>query len=114
MTERLPHPENTILFVGYQAEGTRGRTILKGKPEVKIHGRHVPINARIENITGYSGHADYQEILAWLMGFNKSPKKTFLVHGEPDASAALKEKIEEHFGWDVVVPELGQGFELEL
>ncbi len=114
MTERLPHPENTVLFVGYQAEGTRGRTIVEGKPEVKIHGRHVPVDAKIENITGYSGHADYQEILAWLMGFNRSPKQTFLVHGEPEASAALKQKIEQHFGWDVVIPEFGEEFKLEL
>lgn len=114
LTERLPHSENTILFVGYQAEGTRGRTILEGAQEVKIHGRHVPINAKIENITGYSGHADYNEILAWLMGFNKPPKTTFLVHGEPESSAALKTKIEEHLNWNVVIPDFDHNFELEL
>ena len=114
LVERLPREENTILFVGYQAEGTRGRAILEGKPEIKIHGRNIPVNAKIENITGYSGHADYNEILAWLMGFNKAPEKTFIVHGEPEASSAMKEKIEQKFGWNVEVPEFGQSFELEL
>lgn len=114
MVERLPRPENTILFVGYQAEGTRGRTIVEGKEKVKIHGQYVPVKAKVESISGYSGHADYQEILAWLMGFNKPPQRTFLVHGEPEASAALKEKIQKQFGWDVVIPEFGERFDLEL
>lgn len=114
LAERLPHHENTILFVGYQAEGTRGRIILEGAPEVKIHGRHVPINAMIENITGYSGHADYNETLAWLMGFNKPPEETFLVHGEPESSAALKEKIEKYLGWRTTVPQFGESFELDF
>lgn len=114
LVERLPHPENTILFVGYQAEGTRGRALVEGKPEIKIHGSHVLVAAKIESISGYSGHADYNEILAWLMGFNKAPEKTFLVHGEPESSVALKEKIEKQFGWNVVIPEFGQSFELEL
>lgn len=114
LVERLPREENTILFVGYQAEGTRGRAILEGKPEIKIHGRNIPVNAKIENITGYSGHADYNEILAWLMGFNKAPEKTFIVHGEPDAASSMKEKIEQKFGWNVEIPEFRQSFELEL
>lgn len=114
MAARLPHPENTILFVGYQAEGTRGRALLDGKDKIKIHGEYVPVRAKIENITGFSGHADYNEILAWLMGFNRPPRKTFIVHGEPEARSALKAKIEKHFGWDVVVPEFGESYELEL
>ncbi len=114
LVQRLPEERNTILFIGYQAEGTRGRTILEGHPTVKIHGEHIPVNARIETMTGYSGHADYREILAWLMGFNRPPEKTFIVHGEPDASAALAEKIREQFGWDVVVPQFGESYELDL
>ncbi len=102
------------MFVGYQAEGTRGRTILDGKETVKIHGQHFPVKAQVENISGFSGHADYQEILAWLMAFNRPPEKTFLVHGEAESSAALKEKIEEHFGWEVTIPEHGESFELKL
>ncbi len=110
---RLPNPNDTILFIGYQAEGTRGRTILEGEPEVKIHGKQIPIRAKIENISGFSAHADYNEILAWLMGFNRPPLKTFIVHGEPDASAALAEKIREKLKWDVVIPKFEEDFELD-
>ncbi|MBW2259693.1 MAG: MBL fold metallo-hydrolase, partial [Deltaproteobacteria bacterium] len=110
---RLPNPNDTILFIGYQAEGTRGRTILEGEPEVKIHGKKVPVRAKIENISGFSAHADYNEILAWLMGFNRPPLKTFIVHGEPDASTALAEKIREKLKWDVVIPKFEEAFELD-
>lgn len=114
LKQRLPQERNTLLFIGYQAEGTRGRTILEGKAEVKIHGEYVPVRAQVEQISGYSGHADYNEILAWLMGFNKAPERVFLVHGEPDSSAALADKIREKFGWDVVAPQQGESFELDL
>lgn len=108
LQHRLPHPEHTVLFVGYQAEGTRGRAILNGKPSIKIHGQEVPVRARIESIDGFSGHADWREILAWLMGFNRPPRMTFLVHGEPEASQALAEKIEEVLGWKTTIPEFLQ------
>jgi metallo-beta-lactamase family protein len=114
MANRLPYQQNTVLFIGYQAEGTRGRTMLDGRPEVKIHGRMVPIKAHIENISGLSAHADYNETLAWLMGFNYPPEKTFIVHGEPESSKALAEKIKSKFGWDVVIPETGESFELDF
>ncbi len=114
LRQRLPYPENTILFIGYQADGTRGRTILENKPHVKIHGKHIPIKANVENISGFSGHADYNEILAWLMGFNKPPEKTFITHGEAEASASLAEKIHKQFGWDVVIPDFGESFELNI
>jgi metallo-beta-lactamase family protein len=81
---------------------------------VKFHGQYVPVKARIEKITGFSAHADYREMLAWMMGFNKAPQKTFVVHGEPEASAALAERIRQQFGWDVVVPEYGESFELDI
>lgn len=114
LEQRLPEPENTILFIGYQAAGTRGRTILEGSPSVKMHGREVPIRAKIESISGFSGHADYNEILAWLMGLNKAPVKIFIVHGEPEASNAFAEKIRTHYGWDVEVPGPGDGYVIEL
>jgi metallo-beta-lactamase family protein len=114
MKERLPYPQNTMMFIGYQAQGTRGRTMVEGNPTVKIHGEEVPVAAKIESISGFSGHADYDEIMAWLMGFNRPPEKTFLVHGEPEASEVLAEKIRLQFGWDVVVPEFGDSFELDL
>jgi metallo-beta-lactamase family protein len=113
MRHRLPRRQDTMLFIGYQAEGTRGRTILDGNPTVRIHGEDITIKAQVENISGFSAHADYNEILAWLIGFNRPPIKTFLVHGEPDASASLAEKITEKLGWNVVIPKFEESFTLD-
>ena len=114
MIHRLPNPKNTVLFIGYQAHGTRGRRILEGEPTVKIHGRHIDVKAKIENMSGFSGHADYTETLAWLMGFNRAPEKVFIVHGEPEASQSLAQKIRDTYGWEVVIPELGDAFDIDL
>ncbi len=114
LMQRLPERKNTVLFVGYQAEGTRGRTIVEGHDEVKIYGEMVPIRARIENISGFSCHADYNEELAWLLGFNRPPKKTFIVHGEKDASESMADKIRDRFGWHCEVPTLEESFLLDL
>jgi len=114
LTRRLPRAENTILFIGYQAEGTRGRALLEGSQKLKIHGEEIPVRAHVEQVSGYSGHADYNEILAWLLGFNYKPTKTFLVHGERESSQALAKKIRSTLGWDVEIPEFGQTFELEI
>lgn len=111
LEHRISSPDNTVLFAGYQAEGTRGRAILEGKPEIKIHGQSVTVKAKIENISGFSAHADYNEILSWLMGFNRPPLKTFIVHGEPEASQALAARIKDLLGWDVVIPGLNESFE---
>jgi metallo-beta-lactamase family protein len=113
LKQRLPDPKNTVLLIGYQAIGTRGRTIMEKKETVKIHGKEIPINAHIEMIDGFSGHADYNEMLAWLMPFNKPPKTTFLVHGEEDASQAMAEKIKQTYHWNVRIPQFGESFELE-
>jgi metallo-beta-lactamase family protein len=110
---RLPDPKNTVLFIGYQGEGTRGRTLVEGNPTVKIHGEKVPVKAKIESISGFSAHADYSEILAWLTGFNRPPLKTFIVHGEPEASKALADRIKTVLQWNVAIPEFGQTFELK-
>lgn len=112
LEQRLPDPRNTVLFIGFQGEGTRGRTIMEGHSTVKIHGQKIPVNAKVENISGFSAHADYNEILAWLMGFNRPPLKTFIVHGELEASAALADKIRNVFGWNVIIPGFGDRFEL--
>lgn len=113
LKHRLPKAENTLLFVGYQAEGTRGRALQGGKTEIKIHGQMVPVKAHIETISSFSAHADYREILAWMMGFNRPPKKTFVVHGEPEASQAMQKKIQEQLGWSAVIPTESQSFELD-
>lgn len=96
---------NTILFSGFQAAETRGDRILKGEKRIKIHGQFHPVRARVENLRSLSAHADYEEILLWLRNFTSPPKKTFVTHGEPEAALALKQKIEEALGWDVVIPD---------
>ncbi|MBW7996593.1 MAG: MBL fold metallo-hydrolase [Candidatus Glassbacteria bacterium] len=114
MLHRLPHKQNTILFIGYQAQGTRGRAMVDGARSIKIHGRQVPVKAKIAQIDGFSGHPDSNEILAWLMGFNRKPDTAFIVHGEPESSAGLARRIRDKLGWNVEVPKFGQSYELEL
>jgi metallo-beta-lactamase family protein len=100
----LPDHRNTILFVGFQAAGTRGQAIQSGAQAVKMYGRQVNVRARIETIENLSAHADYGEILAWLKRFEKAPGRTYMVHGEPKASEALRQRIAQELHWDVMVP----------
>lgn len=100
----LPDHRNTILFVGFQAAGTRGQILESGAETVKMHGREVRIRARIEAMDNLSAHADYGEILGWLRRFRKPPGKTFLVHGEPKATESLRQKIVQELHWNVAVP----------
>lgn len=109
----LPDQRNTILFVGFQAAGTRGRRLVDGEAQVKIHGRMIPVQAKVDLITSMSAHADSREIMRWLGGFKKPPKTTFLVHGEPDAMDTLGATIRQELGWTVRMPEHGQRVELE-
>lgn len=104
LVQYAPKEENTILFAGFQAGGTRGDRMLRGEREVKIHGQMIPIRARIENLDTLSSHADYEEVLNWLKGFKSPPKQVFITHGEPEASESLKSKIEEALGWKVSLP----------
>jgi metallo-beta-lactamase family protein len=100
----LPDHRNTVLFVGFQAAGTRGQIIQSGAASVKMHGREVPIRARIESLENLSAHADYQEILGWLRRFRKAPGTTFVVHGEPKAAQSLREKIAQELHWNASIP----------
>jgi metallo-beta-lactamase family protein len=97
----LPDAKNTVLFVGYQAAGTRGRSLCDGAKEVKIHGQIVPIAATIERIDSMSAHADAAEIMRWLSGFSRPPAMTYLVHGEPVALSALAGRIDTQLHWPV-------------
>ncbi len=101
----LPRAKNTVLFVGYQAAGTRGRQLVEGAESVKIHGQQIAVGARIEHIDSMSAHADADEIMRWLRGFTRPPGTTYVVHGEPPARAALQARIEKELGWRVHVPE---------
>ena len=109
----LWNPNNTILFVGYQGEGTLGSKIVNGAKTVKIFGEDVAVNARIEYIEGYSGHADQEWLLNFIYSFRSKPKAIFLVHGEPNGQLILKEKILQTTGIPVVIPDFGEQFELD-
>lgn len=105
MVHKLPDKRNTALFVGFQAEGTRGRTLVEGAKKLKIHGETVRVKADVEMIHGFSAHADYGELLTWMEGFAKAPERVFIVHGEPQASAAFAQRIRGRFGWETHLPE---------
>ncbi len=105
MAAALPDPKNTVLFVGYQAAGTRGRTLVEGVSEVRIHGHMVPVRARVARIDSMSAHADRGEILRWLDTFPSPPGRLILVHGEPGPMDSLKATIEGRLSWNVHTPE---------
>jgi metallo-beta-lactamase family protein len=108
-----PDKRSTILFAGYQAAGTRGRRLLRGKREVKIHGRWIPIEAEVADLSQLSAHADADEVMRWLSGFQREPERAFVVHGEPEASDALRVRIQgEELGWRASVPRPDQVFDL--
>ncbi len=109
---RLPNKQDTLLIVGYQAAGTRGRKILEGDKTVRIFGEEVPVRCRVVQIEGMSAHADRPELIDWLNGFKDSPKMTFVIHGEPESADHLRSEIEHHFKWNVTVPEYLENFEL--
>jgi metallo-beta-lactamase family protein len=104
----LPDARNTVLLVGYQAVGTRGRNLIEGARHIKMYGQQIPVRAKIEKINGMSSHADSGEVLRWLRTFPRAPKVTYLVHGEPPAQDALKARIEKDLGWTVEIPSHGQ------
>lgn len=100
----LPDSKNTVLFVGYQAAGTRGRSLVDGASTVRLKGQDIPVRAHIERIDSMSAHADAGEIMRWLSSYSQSPATTYIVHGEPRAAAALGTRIKESLGWRVHVP----------
>lgn len=108
----LSDPKSTLVIVGYQAEGTRGRALLDGAKAIKIHGMPVRVAAEIEFIESLSAHADYNDIMRWLGGFKKPPRMTFLVHGEKKAANALGERIVNELGWKIAIPKYMEKFEL--
>jgi metallo-beta-lactamase family protein len=105
LAKTLPDPRHTVLFVGYQAAGTRGRSLVDGVKQVKMLGRQIGVAAQIEKIDAMSAHADQSEILRWLGGFSRPPRRVFIVHGEPDAQDVLRAKIAATLGWEAHCPE---------
>lgn len=113
LKHNLWNPNSTILFVGYQAPGTLGRKIVDGEKRVKIFGEEISINARIEYIEGYSGHADQEWLLNFIYSFYTKPKHIFLVHGEEEGQKVLKEKIMENTSIPVTIPDFGETYTLD-
>ena len=113
LKHNLWNPNNTILFVGYQAPGTLGAKIVSGEKKVKIFGEEIAVNARIEYIEGYSGHADQEWLLNFVYSFITKPKHIFLVHGEPEGQKILKEKIIETVNIPVTIPDYGEDYNLD-
>lgn len=112
LLQRLPDPRNLVLFIGFQAPGTRGRQIKDGDKEVKIFGEIVPVRAQVAALEQFSDHADTPELLEWLRTFKAKPSVTHLVHGEPAAATALEAAIEKDLGWNVNVAEYMQKAEI--
>jgi metallo-beta-lactamase family protein len=107
-----PDPKNAILLAGFQAAGTRGRSLEDGAKTVRIHGQDVPVAAEVINLRQFSAHAGKSELLRWLSGMPAAPRQTYLTHGEPEASAALKVAIEATYKWRVALPQYLQTVDL--
>ncbi|WP_296606889.1 MBL fold metallo-hydrolase [Nocardioides sp.] len=108
LAHQLPDPRNTVVLTGYQAVGTRGRQLLDGVRELKMHGRYVPVRAEVVDVPTFSVHADADEVLGWLARSPEPPKVVYVVHGEPSGSAALARRIRDELGWTAVVPRLDE------
>jgi metallo-beta-lactamase family protein len=104
----LPDPRNSVVLVGFQAVGTRGRALVDGATQLKMHGRYVPVRAEVVTVEGFSVHADSDELIAWLDSGPDEPEVVYVVHGEPDGSAAFAERVRAELGWMAVVPEDGE------
>jgi metallo-beta-lactamase family protein len=105
LAHRLPRATDTVLFAGYQAEGSRGRDILEGEKFVRIFGQDVHVNCQVREVHGLSAHADQSELLKWLSTFSKAPKMTYITHGEMEGSTALAKLIDEKLGWKTTIPD---------
>jgi len=113
LARRLPDSRNAVVLAGFQAEGTRGRSLLEGAKTLRIHGEDVPVKAEVIELNQFSAHADRSELLRWLVGMPAPPRQMFLVHGEPAAREAFRTRVETQLGWrNVTLPKLGDSFEL--
>jgi metallo-beta-lactamase family protein len=105
LSKFAPDPRNAIVFTGFQAAGTRGASIVAGAQTIKIHGVYLPVRAEVTNLTMMSAHADADEIMRWLRNIKRPPRMTFVTHGEPAASDALRLRIQDELGWTCRAPE---------
>src|SRR6202035_3357160 len=112
LVQRLPDPRNAVILAGFQAQGTRGRALQEGAKTLRLFGQEVPVNAEVVELGQFSAHAGKSELLRWLTGLSAPPRQTYLTHGEPQASAALKTAIESAFRWRVALPQYLQTVDL--
>jgi metallo-beta-lactamase family protein len=113
LAQRLPDQRNTVLLVGYQAAGTRGRALLEGATKLKIHGQSIPVRAEVASIAGLSAHGDQRDLMRWLGGFQRPPRAVFLVHGEDDGFTGLQHQIGDRLQWPTHIPEYLETIELK-
>ncbi|NCB42957.1 MAG: MBL fold metallo-hydrolase [Clostridia bacterium] len=113
LKHNLWNPKASIVFVGYQAEGTLGRSILEGSEEVTLFGENIRVKAQVHNLEGFSGHADKTSLITWLSGFEKAPHDIFLVHGEQDAKIEFAESVKKELGWDCTIVDGYNEYELK-
>ncbi|GCD89087.1 MBL fold metallo-hydrolase RNA specificity domain-containing protein [Nocardioides sp. LS1] len=113
LAHQLPDSRNTVILTGYQAEGTRGRQLLDGVRQVKIHGRYVPVRAEVVQVDDFSVHADAEDMTAWLGRATEPPSTVYVVHGEPSAAEAMAQRVRDELGWCAVVPRLGERVRLD-
>ena len=106
LNNHIDNPNNTLLFVGFQGEGTRGRAIMEGSQEIKFYGEYRKVKCHISSITSLSAHGDQMEMIDWLRNFDKKPIELFLNHGEPHQTDALRVKIQTELGWEAKIPKL--------
>lgn len=112
LKNRIEDPRTTVLVVGFQAENTLGRKLVDGQREVRVFGEMYSNRARVEQLSGFSGHADQADLLSWVGSMSKKPRQTFLVHGEGDAQTVLAQKLHEQYDISVEIPDRGQSFEV--
>jgi metallo-beta-lactamase family protein len=107
-----PDPRNAVVFPGFQVPGSRGGKLVRGATEIKVMGQYVAVKAQVHHLEGMSGHADADGLIAWMRQMPTAPKQVMVVHGEPEASDALRIRIEEQLGWPARVPQAGERLRL--
>jgi metallo-beta-lactamase family protein len=114
LQQLIDEPSTTVLLVGYQAEGTRGRQLLEGAHEIRFYGKYYPVKATVKTIESLSAHADQQDLLNWMKNIKNIPEKVFLIHGEPTALDAFRVKIKNTYNWTAIIPKLDSVEEVEI
>jgi metallo-beta-lactamase family protein len=111
LANMLPNPQNTVILVGYQAVGSRGRILEEGAQEIKIHGELIPVKAHIAKVESFSVHADSDELIAWLKQA-EAPAQAFVVHGELQGQQHMQQRLTDELGWKATIPKSGQVFQV--